>query len=108
LDGSGWGIAVDAAGAAYVTGETSETFGGYSDAFVTKINAAGTALVYSTHLGGSGDDGGERIAVDAAGAAYVTGSTTSTTFPNNNAVICLGSRSGASPILMSGCASASV
>src|SRR5216117_242435 len=93
----GSGIAVDAAGAAYVTGQTFSTDftasctdpctvldgthgGGSADAFVTKINAAGTALVYSTYLGGSNDDYGYGIAVDAAGAAYVTGSTQSTDF----------------------------
>src|SRR5205814_6749493 len=88
-----YGIAVDAAGAAYVTGFTGSrdftagctapctvlngSLGGFRDAFVTKINAAGTALVYSTYLGGSGDDYGTGIAVDAAGAAYVTGWTAS-------------------------------
>src|SRR5439155_7718627 len=92
----GVGIAVDAAGAAYVTGFTESahftagctapctvldgTLGGFRDAFVTKINATGTALVYSTYLGGSGDDVGFGIAVDAAGAAYVTGSTQATEF----------------------------
>src|SRR5437660_453162 len=96
-DDYGWGIAVDAAGAAYVTGWTQSadftagctapctvldgTYGGgYADAFVTKINAAGTALVYSTYLGGSNDDRGTGIAVDAAGAAYVTGWTGSADF----------------------------
>src|SRR5205807_733330 len=90
-DEDGRGIAVDAAGAAYVTGITSSTdftagctapcavlngtLGDSQDAFVTKINAAGTALVYSTYLGGSGQDVGVGIAVDAAGAAYVTGVT---------------------------------
>src|SRR5213076_886237 len=93
----GYGIAVDAAGAAYVTGTTGSTDftaactapctvlngtygGGIYDAFVTKINAAGTALVYSTYLGGSGRDHGNGIAVDAAGAAYVTGGTDSADF----------------------------
>src|SRR5437879_4504448 len=93
----GSGIAVDAAGAAYVTGQTCSTDftasctdpctvldgthgGGSADAFVTKINAAGTALVYSTYLGGSNDDYGYGIAVDAAGAAYVTGWTASADF----------------------------
>src|SRR6202158_4584712 len=90
-DDIGNGIAVDAAGNAYVTGDTnsanfplvssSQTFGGGYDAFVTKFNAAGNALVYSTYLGGSGGDEGRGIAVDAAGNAYVTGSTTSTNFP---------------------------
>ncbi|MGD9730501.1 MAG: SBBP repeat-containing protein, partial [Nitrospiraceae bacterium] len=84
---SGYGIAVDAAGNAYVTGQTygpfpgtagsliQNTIGGASDAFVTKINAAGTALVYSTYLGGSGKEQGNGIAVDLAGNAYVTGTT---------------------------------
>src|SRR5438552_3680930 len=92
----GEGIAVDAAGAAYVTGLTQSadftagcmapctvldgTLGGFRDAFVTKINAAGTALVYSTHLGGSSFEDGNGIAVDAAGAAYVTGVTQSADF----------------------------
>jgi len=88
----GYGIAVDSSGNAYVTGYTSGNFptasplqashgGGGSDAFVAKLNAAGSALVYSTYLGGSGDDRGVGIAVDSSGNAYVTGSTTSTNFP---------------------------
>src|SRR5205823_5639947 len=80
------GIAVDGFGNAYVTGGTASTnfpttlgayqrvLGGPSDAFVTKLNAAGTALVYSTYLGGGGDFG-LGIAVDAAGNAYVVGDT---------------------------------
>lgn len=56
------------------------------DAFVTKLNPAGTAIVYSTFLGGDGDDEGWGIAVDAAGNAYVTGQTTSSDFPVANAV----------------------
>jgi hypothetical protein len=85
----GQGIAVDQAGNAYVTGFTDtpgsfpgtagssiqSTHGGLFDAFVTKLNAAGTALVYSTYLGGSGFDTANGIAVDPAGQAYVTGST---------------------------------
>ena len=43
------------------------------DAFVTKLSPAGNSLVYSTYLGGSGDDRGYGIAVDGAGSAYVTG-----------------------------------
>jgi len=91
----GIGIAVDGTGNAYVTGITNSTTfpgvtagsiqpaisGGTSDAFVTKINAAGTAIVYSTFLGGSGEDLGLGIAVDGAGNAYITGDTSSTTFP---------------------------
>lgn len=58
------------------------TFGGGGDfdAFVVKINRAGNALVYSTYLGGTGDDTGNGIAVDFRGNAYVTGFTTSTNF----------------------------
>ena len=50
-------------------------------AFVAKINAAGTELLYATYLQGSGGDRGAAIAVDAAGAAYVTGATQSSDFP---------------------------
>jgi uncharacterized protein (DUF2141 family) len=83
----GHGIAVDAGGSAYVTGQTTSvnfpttlgafdtTLGGCCDAFVTKLNAAGSALFYSTYLGSSGFDGGNGIAVDAGGNAYVTGGT---------------------------------
>ncbi|MGQ0570273.1 MAG: DUF7948 domain-containing protein [Armatimonadota bacterium] len=91
------GIAVDAAGNAYVTGDTSSTnfptanalqsaSGGGSDAFVTKLNPVGSALVYSTYLGGSGDDFGLAIAVDAWGNAYVAGATASTNFPTTAGV----------------------
>jgi hypothetical protein len=92
-DDYGSGIAVDAAGNAYVTGYTDSTdfplaanpiqssLGGGADAFVAKINPAGSALVYSTYLGGNGRDWGDAIAVDAAGNAYVTGYTDSTDFP---------------------------
>jgi len=91
----GSGIAVDWSGNAYVTGLTSSTdfptqipiqgsFGGVLDAFVTKINAAGSALMYSTYLGGSGNDQGRGIAVDGLGNAYVTGQTNSTNFPIAN------------------------
>jgi uncharacterized protein (TIGR03437 family) len=91
------GIAVDAAGNAYVTGDTfgdqSNNFpttqgafqrtapGGGRDAFVTKLNPTGNALVYSTFLGGSSSDQVEGIAVDSAGNAYIIGATTSTNFP---------------------------
>ncbi|TMH86362.1 MAG: hypothetical protein E6H44_12400, partial [Betaproteobacteria bacterium] len=86
-----FGIAVDSAGNAFVTGETNSsdfpttataTYGGGSwDAFVTKLDAAGSALVYSTYLGGSGSDAGHAIAVDASADAYVTGFTASGDFP---------------------------
>jgi hypothetical protein len=93
---NGLGIAVDASGNAYVTGFTSSTNfptanplqaaygGGIYDAFVAKVNAAGSALVYSTYLGGSGNDNGYGIAVDGSGNAYVTGDTNSTNFPTAN------------------------
>ena len=92
----GIGIAVDGAGSAYVTGFTGSTNfptqsayqatfqGGTYDAFVTKLAPAGNALVYSTYLGGSGDDEGFGIAVDGAGSAYVTGWTNSTNFPTQS------------------------
>jgi hypothetical protein len=98
----GSGIAVDSAGNAYVTGYTqstnfptanpfqascgngcaNQTF----DAFVTKLNAIGSALVYSTYLGGSGEDWGNRIALDSFGNAYVAGVTYSTNFPSANPI----------------------
>ncbi len=89
----GFGIAVDSAGQAYVTGTTfAESFpttpgalqrviGGANDAFIAKLNAAGSALVYSTFLGGSAIEEASGIAVDATGSAYVTGGTDSTNFP---------------------------
>ncbi len=89
-----YGITLDASGDAYVTGWTaSSNFptttgawqtasgGGYDDAFVTKLNPTGSALVYSTYLGGSGFDEGHGIAVDTSGDAYVTGLTYSSNFP---------------------------
>jgi hypothetical protein len=94
-----FGIAVDASGSAYITGKTRSndfptvnafqpTFGGGNeDAFVAKINPAGSALVYSTYLGGSGSEGNlSRIALDSAGDAYVVGSTDSTDFPTASAI----------------------
>jgi hypothetical protein len=91
-DDVGYAIAVDGSGYAYVTGWTTSpnydvtpgafqtTNGGGSDVFVTKLNATGTALVYSTYIGGSGDDYGNAIAVDGSGYAYVTGFTGSTDY----------------------------
>jgi hypothetical protein len=94
----GFGIAADSAGSAYVTGWTGSTdfpianayqsaFGGPSDgldAFVTKFDPGGSALVYSTYLGGTGSDNGWGIAADSTGAAYVAGQTGSTDFPTVN------------------------
>ncbi|MGB2715717.1 MAG: SBBP repeat-containing protein [Vicinamibacterales bacterium] len=87
-------IDVDSAGAAYVTGTTqSNDFptqnaikATQDDSFVTKLNAAGSALVYSTYFGGNHHDIPEGIAVDASGNAYVTGLTRSSDFPVVNAV----------------------
>jgi uncharacterized repeat protein (TIGR01451 family) len=90
---NGHAIALDASGNAYVTGQTASanfpvsgntydaTYASGADVFVTKINANGSALDYSTYLGGSGDDIGYGVAIDASGNAYVTGSTGSTDFP---------------------------
>jgi hypothetical protein len=103
----GLGIAIDTGQNAYVTGGTfsanfptaagvSQTaLAGGRDAFVTQLNAAGSALVYSTYLGGAGTDVGNAIAVDGTGAAYITGSTTcagspcvvSTDFPTTGGVV---------------------
>lgn len=98
------GLALDSTGAVYITGATQSTkfptttgaaqstYKGrgaagslgdvlFGDAFVTKLNPAGSAVVYSTYLGGSADDTGVGIAVDASGNAYVAGSTLSSNFP---------------------------
>jgi hypothetical protein len=98
-DDKAYGIAVDSSANAYVTGYTYSTdfptanpfqatcdncSATTGDAFVAKLNSAGSALVYSTYLGGSGDDEGYGIAVDRTGDAYVTGSTYSTDFPTAN------------------------
>ncbi len=95
-------MAVDSFGNAYITGYTSSldfpttagvlqpksggrgginTCVAWGDAFVAKLNPAGTQLIYSTYLGGSRDDAGAAIAIDGAGNAYVTGSTISPNFP---------------------------
>ncbi len=92
---AGFDIAVDTQKNAYVAGQTysspstfpetsgaySRTLKGLSDAFVAKLNSDGSALVYATYLGGTGDDAAYGIAVDAGGCAYVTGETYSKDFP---------------------------
>jgi hypothetical protein len=103
---SGPGIAVDSAGDAYVSGSTASsnfpitpgafqsTFQGNSstpggpggDAFVTKLNPTGSALVYSTFLGGTSRDGASSIALDANNNAFVTCWTRSTDFPTVNPI----------------------
>jgi hypothetical protein len=91
-------IAVDSSNRAYLTGSAQSpdypvkaggfqtTRRGSSDAFVTKLQADGAGLIYSTFLGGSAADGGSSIAVNSAGRAFVTGSTSSSNFPVKNAI----------------------
>lgn len=92
----GRGIAVDVQGNAYITGSAGSldfplkgavqgTQGGSGDAFLAKLNASGTALVYSTFLGGNAIDMGSAVAVDSAGNAYITGTTFSSDFPVQHA-----------------------
>jgi Beta-propeller repeat len=92
-DDAGNGIAVDGVGNALLTGFTESvnfptTAGafqpaltGMTDAFVTKLNATGSGLVYSTYLGGTGADMGNAIALDSAGIVHVTGTSGSINFP---------------------------
>lgn len=101
------GISIDENDQAYVTGLTkskdfpttpgalSTQINGYSDAYVSKLNAAGNALLYSTFLGGKGFDGGQGIAVDQFGQAYVTGQDESGDLPVN----------GFQPVHSAGCSS---
>jgi len=102
-----YAIAVDSSANAYLTGETiltnfpttngafQHTPAGYSDAFVTKLNAAGSALVYSTYLGGSDYDLGYGIAVDSLGNALLIGTTSSGDFPANHPIqSCTGAAGG--------------
>ena len=90
-------LAIDSTGAAYVAGFTAsydlptanpeQNFnGGGNEVFVAKLNPAGSGLTYCTYIGGRGDDRAYGIAVDASGAAYVTGSTASTNFPVKGAL----------------------
>ena len=91
-----FGIAVDNSGDAIIVGQTTSTnfplaspfqascnscSSGLSDAFVSKLNPSGSALVYSSYLGGNSTDFAHAVAVDSSGNAYVTGFTTSTNFP---------------------------
>jgi hypothetical protein len=113
-DDRAYGLTRDDSGNIYVTGTTSSTdfpttSGAYqtsnsggADAFVCKLNSAGSQLVYSTYLGGSDTDRGLAIAVNSSGNAYVTGSTRSSDFPTYNAIqsvlgMSTGSYCGASP-----------
>jgi uncharacterized repeat protein (TIGR01451 family) len=99
------GIAVDGSGNVIVAGQTSSStfpttagvvqaaFAGSGseassggDAFVTKLSASGSGLIFSTFLGGSADEGASRVEVDAAGNIYVQGGTDSTNFPTARAL----------------------
>ena len=92
----GLGIAVGADGGAYVAGGTSSAnfpqvepargYGGLADAFVARFNPAGSALLFSTHLGGAANDQGNALAVNPAGEIFVVGNTASTDFPVVSAV----------------------
>ena len=94
----GRSVATDTFGNVYVTGYTSSTessfplvnpydgtFGGSNDVFVAKFNATGNGLIYSTYIGGSGDDEGYSIKVDVNGNSYISGFTSSSSFPTVNA-----------------------
>lgn len=100
MGGADWDLAsnitVDAFGTLYVIGTTfspdfptinplQPALSGPSDAFVTKINQAGSALLYSTYLGGTGEDGGEGIATDSRNSIYISGWTNSDDFPTLDA-----------------------
>jgi hypothetical protein len=98
------GIAVDKSGNAYFIGNTlspdlpvtpgavQPTYGGagpngFGDAFAAELNAAGSSLIYSTYLGGSGDDEAYAVAVDTKGNAYIGGFTASSNFPVTKGVV---------------------
>lgn len=94
-DDSGLDVTTDNAGNIYVTGWTQSSafptvapldsrLAGFSDAFVTKMDAAGKMVIYSTYLGGSGSENGARIAVDGVGSVYVSGMTNASDFPLKN------------------------
>jgi hypothetical protein len=91
-DEEGYSISIDGSGNAYITGNTESTdyditpgafqttYGGARDVFVTKLNSTGTALIYSTYIGGSSNDEGYSIAIDGTGNAYITGWINSTNY----------------------------
>ncbi len=94
----GVGVVLDTTGNVYVTGRTTSTDfpvvnpiystyrGGVFDAFITKLNGSGSSIIYSTFIGGSGDDRSLAIALDNAGNSYITGVTSSTDFPSVNPI----------------------
>jgi hypothetical protein len=90
-----FGVAVDSSGDAYVVGSTGSTdfptanpvqatLNGSFNAFVAELNVAGSTLLYSTFLGGTGSDGGYAVAIDSSGDAYIAGNTTSSDLPTVN------------------------
>jgi len=92
----GHGIVVDTEGCTYIVGQSASSdfpvtnawqssLQGSQDAIVTKISADGSTILFSTYLGGSGDDRGMSVAIDSAGDLYICGSTDSTDFPTVNA-----------------------
>jgi hypothetical protein len=95
---TGTGVAIDSSGNAYISGYTSSAFpttsgaaqvlyaGGFADAFVVKLNAQGSAALYSTLLGGTGNDEAQAIAVNAAGQACIAGYTDSTSLATYSAL----------------------
>jgi len=98
-DDTGFGIAVDAYNNTYITGKTSstdfpttqnainQTTLGKNDIFAVKLNSTGNRIVFSTYLGGSGDDSGSGIVVDAYNNSYITGETQSLNFPTTSVTI---------------------
>jgi hypothetical protein len=113
-DNEAFGIAVDAQGNSYITGETdSDSYPqvnppfqhsrhGGIDAFVTELSADGSQLIYSTFAGGSGTDSGGGIAVDPAGNAFIVGTTTSSDFPTTSGSYQSGFSGGSSDIFVQG------
>ncbi len=93
---TGWGIAVDASGSAYVVGTTfspdfpatpgafQTTLDGEMDAFVAKLSPDGSRVMWATFLGGSGTDGAGAVAVDPSNNVYVAGGTGSLDFPTTS------------------------
>ncbi|MBZ0280115.1 MAG: SBBP repeat-containing protein [Anaerolineae bacterium] len=99
LGGNGWdeaySVTVDTSGNAYITGRTlssnfptasayQNTNSGAEDVFIAKFNPSGSALIYSTYLGGTGSEHSTGIAITASGSAYIAGVTNSTNFPTLN------------------------
>ena len=106
-------IALDSMANAYVSGDTNSvdfpisaafqsSNTGRLNAFLTKLNPSGTTLVYSTYIGGSGADSAYTVAVDAAGSAYIAGSTNSSDFPIKNAFQTVNSAALSNPTNLTG------